>query len=141
MTVTVSNTAPPPPSGLVAGWPMNDGQGTQADDVSGNGNGADLHGGTWTAGKYSGGLLLSGTGDYLSVPNSPSLNISGSRMTLSMWLNPAGGTGDQVVSWRESDRMHQAFVEAGRPSELLLIDGAPHAFQVDWRGEANQRAQ
>ena len=50
------------------------------------------------------------------------------------------GTGDQVVSWRESQRMHDALVAAGRASELLLLDGAPHAFQVEWRGEANRRA-
>jgi len=50
------------------------------------------------------------------------------------------GTADTVVSHRESERMHKALVEAGRSSELLILDGAPHAFQVDWRGEANQRA-
>ncbi len=50
------------------------------------------------------------------------------------------GTGDAVVSHRESERMHAALVAAGRASELLLLDGAPHAFQVDWRGEANRRA-
>ena len=50
------------------------------------------------------------------------------------------GTADQLVSWRESERMHAALQEAGKTSELLLLDGAPHAFQVDWRGEANQRA-
>jgi acetyl esterase/lipase len=50
------------------------------------------------------------------------------------------GTADNVVSWRESERMHQAFVVAGRASELLLLDGAPHAFQVEWRGDANRRA-
>jgi acetyl esterase/lipase len=50
------------------------------------------------------------------------------------------GTADTVVSHRESERMHQALVDAGRSSELLLLDGTPHAFQIDWRGEANQRA-
>jgi len=50
------------------------------------------------------------------------------------------GTADTVVSWRESERMHRALVAAGRASELLILDGAPHAFQVDWRGEANGRA-
>jgi acetyl esterase/lipase len=50
------------------------------------------------------------------------------------------GTGDTVVSWRESQRMHDALVTAGRAVELLLLDGAPHAFQVEWRGEANRRA-
>lgn len=50
------------------------------------------------------------------------------------------GTADQVVSWRESERMHTALQDAGKASELLLLDGAPHAFQVDWRGDANRRA-
>jgi acetyl esterase/lipase len=50
------------------------------------------------------------------------------------------GTADQLVSWRESERMHAALQEAGKASELLLLDGAPHAFQIDWRGQANQRA-
>jgi acetyl esterase/lipase len=50
------------------------------------------------------------------------------------------GTADQVVSYRESVRMHEAFTAAGKPSDLLLLEGAPHAFQVEWRGEANRRA-
>jgi acetyl esterase/lipase len=50
------------------------------------------------------------------------------------------GTADTVVSYRESERMHRALEAAGKPSELLLLDGAPHAFQIDWSGEANRRA-
>lgn len=50
------------------------------------------------------------------------------------------GTADTVVSWRESQRMHDALLAAGRASELLILDGAPHAFQIAWRGEANRRA-
>jgi len=50
------------------------------------------------------------------------------------------GTADEVVSHRESERMHAALTEAGHTSELLLLDGAPHAFHIDWRGDANQRA-
>ena len=50
------------------------------------------------------------------------------------------GTADALVSWRESERMHAALLDAGKASELLLLEGAPHAFQVNWRGEANQRA-
>jgi len=50
------------------------------------------------------------------------------------------GTKDEVVSHRESVRMHEALVASGRSSELLILEGAPHAFQVEWRGEANRRA-
>jgi acetyl esterase/lipase len=50
------------------------------------------------------------------------------------------GTADIVVSYRESERMQAALRAAGKPAELLLLDGAPHAFQTEWRGEANRRA-
>jgi len=50
------------------------------------------------------------------------------------------GTADTVVSYRQSVRMHEALVAAEKPAELLLLEGAPHAFQIDWRGEANRRA-
>jgi acetyl esterase/lipase len=50
------------------------------------------------------------------------------------------GTGDTLVSWRQSERMHQALRDAGKATELLLLQGAPHAFQTQWRGDANQRA-
>jgi len=50
------------------------------------------------------------------------------------------GTADDVVSHRESVRMHAALVAAGKTAELLLLDGAPHAFQVTWKSDANRRA-
>jgi acetyl esterase/lipase len=50
------------------------------------------------------------------------------------------GTADQIVSHKESVRMHEALEAAGKTSELLLLEGAPHAFQMQWKGEANRRA-
>jgi glucose/arabinose dehydrogenase/PKD repeat protein/chitodextrinase len=97
VTVTVSNTAPPVPSGLVAGWAFNESLGTTVNDVSGNGNSATLQNDpTWTAGKYGGGLRFDGVNDFLTVLNSPSINVSGTALTLSMWINPLAGGGDQV---------------------------------------------
>jgi glucose/arabinose dehydrogenase/chitodextrinase len=97
VTVTVSNTAPPPTPGLVAGWSLNENVGTTANDVSGNANTATAQGNpAWSLGRYGAGLRFDGTNDYLAAPNSPSLNISGNAMTLSMWINPLGVAGDQV---------------------------------------------
>lgn len=50
------------------------------------------------------------------------------------------GTADTVVSYRESVRMHDALTDAGKPAALVLLEGAPHAFQTEWRGDANRRA-
>ena len=87
------------PTGLVGAWSFNEGTGTTSADASGNNNVATLLNGlAWGAGKYGSGLSFDGTNDYLSVPNSSSLDISGSKLTLSMWLNPSTtSTGDQVV--------------------------------------------
>jgi glucose/arabinose dehydrogenase/chitodextrinase len=97
VTVTVNNAAPPPTPGLVAGWSFNESLGTTVNDVSGNGNNATAQNGpTWTSGKYGGGLRFDGANDHLTAPNSPSLNITGNALTLSMWINPLGGCCDQV---------------------------------------------
>jgi glucose/arabinose dehydrogenase/PKD repeat protein/fibronectin type 3 domain-containing protein len=146
-TVTVSNTAPPPPTGLVAGWAFNENQGQTAGDVAGNGNAADLHGGTWTSGKYGGGLRLNGAGEYLSAPNSPSLNISGSSMTLSMWLNPGGSTvGDQVVlgkfwSATMSSPFYQYGLELDGGTVPDFYVGTPAGLTVGSMGSALPVAQ
>jgi hypothetical protein len=90
----------PLPSGLAAGWSFNEASGTSATDSSGNSNTATLVNGVARAtGKYGGGLTFDGGDDYLTVPNSSSLNISGTGLTLSMWINPQAllPGGDSVV--------------------------------------------
>jgi len=67
---------------------------------------------------------------------SPQYHAAGARAPILL----IHGTADTVVSHRESERLHGALRAAERTSELLLLEGAPHAFQIDWRGDANQRA-
>jgi hypothetical protein len=93
VTVTVLNntSAPPPPStgGLVAAYSFDEGSGTAAQDSSGNGNAGTLTNGlAWTTqGEYGSALSFDGVNDYVTVPNSPSLDISGTNITLSAWVN------------------------------------------------------
>ena len=91
--------APAAPTGLMVAWGFNEGAGTSAADSSGNNNTATLLNGlTWGTGKYGSGLSFDGANDYLSAPNSPSLDITGTGLTLSTWLKPStASTGDQVV--------------------------------------------
>ena len=84
------------------------------------------------------GALLGPRGDDSSWVRlaSPLFHAAGARAPVLL----IHGTGDTLVSHRESERMHRALQEAGRSSEILLLEGAPHAFQVEWRSAANQRA-
>ena len=99
VTVTVSNPSSPPlPDGLVAAYNFSDSIGTTTADVTGNGNAAILANGVqWAAGTYGSGVKLDGADDYVEIANSPSINLSGNALTFSAWVNPAGGTGDQVL--------------------------------------------
>jgi hypothetical protein len=86
------------PSGVVGAWGFNEGTGATTADASGNNNTATLLGGpAWVTGKYGKALSFDQVNDYLSVPNSPSLNFSGNAMTLSMWINPGTVSGDSAV--------------------------------------------
>ena len=96
VSVTVSNTQL---AGLVAAYSFDEGTGTTANNSSGQANTATLNNGVaWVAGQHGKAASFDGVNDYITIPNSASTNISGSALTLSMWINPqplAGG--DSVV--------------------------------------------
>jgi Concanavalin A-like lectin/glucanases superfamily len=95
---TATYVAAAPPTGLVGAWGFNEGSGTTTADASGNANTATLvNGPAWVAGKYGNGLSFDQVNDHLSVASSPSLDIAGSAITMSMWINPGSVTGDSVV--------------------------------------------
>jgi hypothetical protein len=71
---------------LVGYWNMNEGSGTVAHDLSGNGNNGTINGATWVAGKFGDALSFNGTlADYVKVNNSLSLQVTGD-LTLSCWV-------------------------------------------------------
>jgi glucose/arabinose dehydrogenase/PKD repeat protein len=83
-------------TGLVAAYSFDEGSGTSAADVSGNGNRGTVSGAAWAgAGKFSGALSFDGLDDIVTVPHSASLLLT-TGMTLSAWVNPSVVTG----SWR-----------------------------------------
>ena len=80
-------------SGLVAHWTFDEGTGTIAYDSVGNNHGT-IHGNAlWTTGQVGNALEFDGFNDYVSVQNSPALNIMGD-ITISTWVYfDRGGTG------------------------------------------------
>jgi prepilin-type N-terminal cleavage/methylation domain-containing protein len=81
------------PNGLVGYWPLNEGSGSTANDLSGNGNN-----GTWSgtqagsSGYYSGGKVgawagyFNGSNDYIAITSN--LN-SYTAITIAAWIAPA----------------------------------------------------
>ena len=81
--------------GLAAYFPL-DGDAT---DKSGNGNNGSIHGAVAVVdrkGNAKGAFSFNGKGSKIEIPNSPTVNISGS-LTISAWIKPAKK--DPYASW------------------------------------------
>jgi glucose/arabinose dehydrogenase len=96
-TVAVTFTVSPPASGLVGAWGFDEASGSTVSDRSGRGNNGTITGATrTTASKFGGALAFSGTGKWVTVPDSTSLHLT-TGLTVEGWVNPtANGTG----AWR-----------------------------------------
>lgn len=127
--VTVANTAPPGPTGLVGAWSFDQGSGTAVPDASGTGNHGTLSGATWTAaGKQGGALTFDGVNDRVAVPDAASLDLT-NRMTLEAWVRPTATVTDwrTVVLKEHSSGLSYALYAGDdtspRPSAWLNIGG------------------
>lgn len=78
---------------LVGYWPLDEGAGDEAADMSGNGNTGTVVGASWVAGKVEGALEFDGVDDHLLIPDSDSLDVA-AELTISAWVKfndlPAG---------------------------------------------------
>ncbi len=74
-------------TGLILYMDFEEGQGNTANDLSGKGNDGTLMGNAiWSNGHSGGGLQLLETGDFVEVPDSPSLDVE-DGLTLAIWAN------------------------------------------------------
>jgi len=98
--VTVANVIPPPPTDhLAAAYAFDESGGSTTADVSGNGNTGTLHGAAFAAGKNGNALAFDGASDYVEAPNSASLDIGGTGLTVAFWVkvNSTGSGVDYVI--------------------------------------------
>ena len=73
-------------NGLVAYWDFDEGSGDILHDKSGNGNDGTINGATWVDGVKGKALEFDGESDYVEVPDSPLLDLTGD-FTLVAWVN------------------------------------------------------
>jgi len=75
-------------TGLTAAYNFNEGAGTVANDISGNGNnGTLINNPTWSTGKNSGGVSLNGTNNHIRIA-SPGIFEKQGDFTISFWAYP-----------------------------------------------------
>lgn len=87
----VSHSTPPPPPALVLHWPLDNGTGTTATDVSGGGHPGTLIGSpNWGAGCQGGALSFNGVDQYVTSTTFPW--PAAKPITVVLWVKIPGGT-------------------------------------------------
>jgi Concanavalin A-like lectin/glucanases superfamily/Galactose oxidase-like, Early set domain/Bacterial Ig domain/Glyoxal oxidase N-terminus/Galactose oxidase, central domain len=126
VTVTVSNTSPPPPSGLVGAWSFDEGAGLAAGDSSTKANHAVVSGATWTSdAKFGSALSFDGTNDRVDIADSASLDLT-TGMTLEAWVKPTSTSGwrTALLKERPGGLAYALYASDGtRPTGLVNVDG------------------
>jgi len=128
VSVTVSNAAAPPPTGLVAAFSFDEGTGTTVSDASGSGNNGSAANTTWSAaGKFGSALSFNGTNSWVTVADSASLRLT-TGMTLEAWVNPrsTSAIGTAVLKERPAGLSYALYAPdgSGRPPSAYVNTGA-----------------
>jgi hypothetical protein len=135
--VEAAREAEAPPAGPVASWPLDEGSGTTAHDVTGNGHdGAILGTHAWIQGRTGSGssaLSLDGVG-YVSVANCSGFDRPpGATFTMSAWiLRPQLTDGGPLPSFVDNEILSVSYsssnnfgMEVHDPTHISYWDGEP----------------
>lgn len=107
--------------GLVLYLSFDEGAGTIAKDLSGNGNDGVLHGPEWVQGEFGTALEFDGLGDFVHVPFNEMFDI-GDEITLAAWIQP-----DMPWEPESEDNSYKGIISSstsplGGPYQLLASD-------------------
>jgi len=95
--------------GLVGHWAFDDGQGTTAQDTSGNNNDGTLNGGArWVEGAVGGAIEFNGTDAY--VGTGVSLLNSMSQFTLAGWVSAGNPGSSRIGLFGQNDLIEMGFM-------------------------------
>lgn len=114
--------------GLVGYWNFDEGTGSTAYDFSGNNNDGKINGASWTTGIKRNALSFDGNNDYISVPNSASLNFHDTnRFSISLWVkrNDNPETSKSLISngHKTPPNGYQLTISANNQISINIGDG------------------
>ena len=117
----------------VAAYSLDEGEGTVAEDTSGNAHDGTLSakGAEWAPGKYGLGLKLDGKEGCVTIPDSADLQLR-EEFTLGSWVRPEGQTSHYPAIYKESSEgfpsysLGIGFNTAGKPEGQLGKEGKAH---------------
>jgi glucose/arabinose dehydrogenase len=115
VSVTVSNSGPPPPTGLVLAYGFEETSGTTANDSSAAKNNGTINGPVSSAGgKFGRALSFDGSNDRVDVPDAASLDLT-TGMTLEAWVKPTTNVGWRTVLMKErgTDLLYALYASNG----------------------------
>ncbi len=127
MTLNVAS-APPPGTAPVGAWGFDEATGPSVVDASGRGNNGTIAGATrTTSGRFGSALTFDGVNDWVTVPDSASLDLS-NRATLEAWVNPTalGSAWRTVLLKEQPGQLVYALYannDIARPSGHLFTTG------------------
>ena len=88
--------------GPVAAYSFDEGEGTSAEDVTGDGHVGTIEGASWGNGKYGSALKFDGENDCVTVPESPDFELT-EEFTLEAWVKPEGSLGEDPVISKQAE--------------------------------------
>ncbi len=102
--------------GPVAAYSFDEGEGTTAEDETGNGHTATIEGAAWTKGRYGSGLEFGPEGgDVLTIPDSEDLRFTEGEFTLEAWVRPREEHfWTPIIDKRTSEYFSYAFYVGGK---------------------------
>ena len=105
-------------------WRLDESSGTLTTDSSSNANNGALTNSSFTSGIFKNAYQFTGTGSYVSIPSSSSLDITGTNMSMEGWiyptLNSSYGTIISKINTTNSTRQYGVFTVPNNLSALYI---------------------
>ncbi|MCW1923891.1 Ig-like domain-containing protein [Luteolibacter arcticus] len=123
------------PARLRARWHFDEGNGSAAEDSSGNGKTLTLAGATWKRPSREGAFSLAFEGESKQSAEAPALDVNGG-FTIAVWINPSTRTGkDTIISQQGSYafKLVGSALELGIPKVVNQTSGGGHIVANRWQ--------